>query len=104
MNTKAAILLVALMALLASSPAISSDEKQMIIKNTSPLTATESVVVDIGNRKLAMMLLPGPQPNCVTLGDVCGVFRFCCPELFCYTGFSIFGGKCIYEKALASIV
>ena len=78
MNTKAAILLVALMALVASSPAISSDENQMIIKDTASLTATESVFVDVGNRKLAMMLLPGPQPNCITQGNTCGMFLLRC--------------------------
>ncbi|GAA0169747.1 hypothetical protein LIER_43859 [Lithospermum erythrorhizon] len=84
MNTKAAMLLVALMALMASSQAISSNEKQKITKQTAPLTIpTESVFVDVGNRKMAMMVLRAPAENCITEGNPCGPSYWCCYGLFC---------------------
>ncbi|GAA0165742.1 hypothetical protein LIER_43728 [Lithospermum erythrorhizon] len=77
MNTKAAILLVALMALMASSPARSSDEKEKITKG-----------------------IERPQPNCATEGQSCGGFfgESCCDGLIgCFNGVCIAESQCATE-------
>nr|P0DRB4.1 RecName: Full=Beta/delta-urticatoxin-Ui2a; Short=Beta/delta-Ui2a; Flags: Precursor [Urtica incisa]UVC57620.1 urticatoxin-Ui2a [Urtica incisa] len=104
-----AIVLVAIMALVASSSAFSDDEQNMMnaegekgIRSYSAADDVsdmiESLFVNSGNRNLVLMMLSGrPQPNarCVEDGQPCGFLvsdKGCCLPNYCS---QYARGKCI---------